>query len=49
MLGSFDDPSLIEVDGNVEHVFAERELKWLPVADGFPRSAGQPQGYYKIK
>lgn len=26
MLGTFNDPSLIEVDGNVEHIFADREL-----------------------
>lgn len=31
MLGAFDDPSLIEIDGNVEHVFAERELDWVRV------------------
>ena len=42
MLGAFDDPSLIAVDGNVEHVFAERELSWVHVDDGLPRVEGQP-------
>ncbi|MDJ0945579.1 MAG: GFA family protein [Kiloniellales bacterium] len=49
MLGAFDDPSLIEIDGNVEHVFAERELDWLHLDDDFPRVDGQPMGLYKIK
>ena len=49
MLGAFDDPSLIEVDGNVEHVFKERELDWLRVDDGFPGHEGQPMGFYKVK
>jgi len=49
MLGAFDDPSLIEIDGNVEHVFAERELSWVHVDDGFPRVEGQPKGLYKVK
>ena len=48
MLGAFDDPSLIEIVGNVEHVFAERELSWARVNDGFPRFTGQPKGLYKV-
>lgn len=48
MLGAFDDPSLIEVAGNVDHVFAERELSWTHVDDGSTRHVGQPQ-YYKVR
>lgn len=44
LLGVFDDPSKIEVDDNVEHVFAERELEWMRIDDAFPHSEGLPHG-----
>ena len=49
LLGAFDDPSLIEIEGNVEHVFAECELSWVHVDDGFSRVKGNPMGFYKVK
>ena len=41
LLGSFDDPSKIKIDDNVDHVFSERELEWLHTDDQFPRSEGE--------
>ena len=39
----------IRVDANVHHIFAERELDWLRVDDGFTRAEGLPASLYKIK
>ena len=44
LLGSFDEPSQIEIDDNVDHVFAERELAWIRIDDRFPRAKGLPEG-----
>ncbi len=41
LLGSFDDPSKIKVDDNVDHIFSERELEWLHIDDQFPRLEGE--------
>ena len=49
LLGSFDDPSGIEVNDNVDHVFAERELKWIKIEDTFPRADGLPQGLVRAR
>lgn len=49
LLGAFDDPSQLLVDNNVNHIFAERELNWLHIADGFPRAEGLPGSLYRIK
>ena len=49
MLGAFDDPATIQVRDNVNHVFAEQELDWLHVDDGFPRVDGLPSGLYKVE
>ena len=43
LLGTFDDPALIEVRDNVDHVFAERELAWMKVDDHFPHAEGMPE------
>jgi hypothetical protein len=48
-LGCFDDPAQIQIDGNVDHIFAERELGWLHLDDGFPRHATLSGGLYKIE
>jgi hypothetical protein len=48
LLGAFDDPSKIEIHDNVNHIFAERELAWLHVDDGFPRVEGMPDGLFRI-
>jgi hypothetical protein len=48
LLGAFDDPSKIEIHDNVNHIFAERELAWLHVDDGFPRVEGIPDGLFRI-
>ena len=44
LLGSFDDPSKIEINDNVDHVYAERELGWIKVDDDSPRADGLPAG-----
>ena len=44
LLGSFDDPRKIEINDNVDHVYAERELGWIRIDDDFPRAEGLPQG-----
>ena len=38
LLGVLDDPSEIEVNENVNHLFAKYELGWLHMDDGFPRA-----------
>ena len=48
MLGAMDAPDQIALPESVEHVFAERELHWLKVDDGFARIEGQP-ALYEIK
>jgi len=47
-LGCFDDPSQIQI-GNVDHVFAERQLAWLPIDDGYPHHVGIPSGLFKVE
>lgn len=49
MLGVLDDPSKIEVDGNVNHIFAKHELRWLHMEDGFPRADELPGSLFKIE
>ena len=49
LLGVLDDPSKIEVNDNVNHIFAKYELSWLHMNDGFPRSEELPGSLFKIK
>lgn len=49
LLGTLDDPSRIEVNDNVEHVFAERELGWMRIDDTFPHTEGLPHGLVRIE
>lgn len=49
LLGAVDDPSLIQVDGNLDHMFGTRELHWIRIDDGLPREEGVPGGLYEIR
>ena len=49
LLGVLDDPSKIEVNNNVNHIFAKYELSWLHMNDGFPRSEELPGSLFKVK
>ena len=49
LLGTFDDPSGIEINGNVGHVLAERQLGWLRNDDAFPQTEGLPHGLVRIE